>query len=67
MSRCGRCGHPEEAHQGATPDETDVLLATLRCRGYAVPRAITPTQTAPNSPLCHRCGRQDHTTESCTW
>lgn len=67
-TRCGRCGSPESAHEGATADETEILLNRLGCRGFAVSRAPSLTEThAPRPLLCHRCGRQGHDTESCPW
>lgn len=71
MSTCGRCGHPGTAHEGGSPDETEILLTRLRCQGYAVSRAAVATtrnetRTPAHTPLCHRCGRQGHETKDCT-
>jgi hypothetical protein len=63
--RCGRCHKPKPAHEGGTPEETEILLGRLHCKGYAIPRAeAAPIATDPAA-LCRTCWRRGHKTEDC--
>lgn len=65
--RCGNCGSTEDAHRGATPDETEILLTLLGCTGYAVCRGALAgaraTTHTTHAPLCTRCAQRGHTAE----
>jgi hypothetical protein len=61
--RCGRCHKPKPAHEGGTPEETEILLGRLRCKGYAIPRAALAQAVTDPTALCRTCWKYGHRTE----
>lgn len=71
---CGRrgCGAPSSAHEGGSPEETEIMLALIGCKGFAVSRAAVAqvrreAATPGKAPLCGRCLKRGHVAEACPW
>ncbi len=69
-ARCGRCGNTESAHEGGSPEETEIMLALIGCHGFAASRAAVQAARATvprRAPLCGRCLQRGHETGACPW